>query len=204
VVDTNGKTSGASSHRTFLTASVVKAMLLVAYLRMLHSHHRGLSSSDRAILHPMIHVSDNNAATAVWRRVGRDRGLRRIARAAQMTDFSVHGFWLTARTSAFDQARYFVGMDALLPREFRGYARNLLSHIVASQSWGIPAVARRRHWQVYFKGGWLPRSHGLVNQVARLEKRHLKIAIAVLTEGDPSMAYGEETIAGVTQRLLTG
>jgi hypothetical protein len=65
-------------------------------------------------------------------------------------------------------------------------------------------VARRHGWQVYFKGGWLPRSHGLVNQVARLEKPHLKIAIAVLTEGDPSMAYGEESIAGVTDRLLTG
>jgi hypothetical protein len=204
VVDTNGKTSGASVHRTFLTASVVKAMLLVAYLRMLHSHHRGLGSSDRAILHPMIHVSDNHAATAVWQRVGRDGGLRHIARAAHMTDFSVHGFWLTARTSAFDQARYFLGMDDLIPREFRGYARNLLSNIAPSQSWGIPAVARRHGWRVYFKGGWLPRSHGLVNQVARLENRHLKIAIAVLTEGDPSMAYGEETIAGVTERLLTG
>src|SRR2546423_725663 len=134
---------------------------------------------------------------------GRDAGLHRVARLAHMTDFSVHGFWLTARTSAFDQARYFRHMDDFLPDEFRGYARNLLSHITSSQSWGIPAVARPRGWRVYFKGGWLPRSHGLVNQVARLEKpHHLEIAIAVLTEGDPSMNYGEETIAGVTDRLL--
>jgi len=94
-------------------------------------------------------------------------------------------------------------MDDLLPSEFKHYARNLLSHITASQSWGIPSVARPRGWRVYFKGGWLPMSHGLVNQVARLEKPQLTISIAVLTEGDPSMAYGEESIAGVTDRLLT-
>jgi beta-lactamase family protein len=178
-------------------------MLLVQYLRMLHAHHRGLSSADRATLHSMIHVSDNAAATAIWRRVG-DGGLRHIAHAAAMTDFSIRGFWLTARTSAFDQARYFLEMDDLLPKEFKGFARSLLSHITPSQSWGIPAVARPRGWRVYFKGGWLPRSHGLVNQVARLEKRHTRIAIAVLTEGNPSMDYGEQSISGVTARLLGG
>ena len=204
VENTNGRITGLSIHRTYLTATVVKAMILVAYLRMLHGQHRGLSGSDRAILHPMIHISDNNAATAAWRRVGRDAGLHRVARLAHMTDFSVHGFWLTARTSAFDQVRYFLEMDGLIPNEFRSYARNLLSHITSSQSWGIPAVARPRGWRVYFKGGWLPRSHGLVNQVARLEKPRRRISIAVLTEGDPSMPYGEATIAGVTERLLAG
>jgi hypothetical protein len=93
-------------------------------------------------------------------------------------------------------------MNKLIPVEFRGYARGLLSHITPSQSWGIPAAARPRHWRVFFKGGWLPSGLRLVNQVAWLERGETRVAIAVLTEGDPSMGYGEQTIRGVTRRLL--
>jgi beta-lactamase class A len=201
VADTHGRVSGAHVQRRFLSASVVKAMLLVAYLEKLQAGGRGLSASDKAILEPMIHVSDNNAATAIWRRVG-NNGLRRLARRAGMRNFSVSGFWLTTRISAADQVRYFLEMDKLIPPRFRGFARGLLSHITSSQSWGIPAAARPRGWRVYFKGGWLPFSAHLVNQVARLERPREQIAIAVLTEGDPSMTYGEQTIQGVAQRLL--
>ena len=48
-------------------------MLLVAYLRKLSAEHRGLDAGSRALLEPMIHVSDNEAATAVWERVGDPR-----------------------------------------------------------------------------------------------------------------------------------
>jgi hypothetical protein len=204
VADSRGRISGAHLHHAFPSASVVKAMLLVAYLQKLHAEHRRLSSGDKAILEPMIHVSDNNAATAIWQRVG-DHGLRRLARRVGMKDFSISGFWLTTMISASDQARYFYEMDSLLPDQFRHYARSLLSHITGSQSWGIPAAARPRGWRVYFKGGWLPFSVHLVNQVARLERPHKRrIAIAVLTEGDPSMGYGEQTIEGAARRLLRG
>ncbi len=149
----------------------------------------------------MIHVSDNGAATEVWSRVGNPR-LRRLARRAGMDDFSIHGTWPNAIISAADQAGFFFEMNDLLPRRFRSYANRLLSHITGSQSWGIPAVARPR-WKVYFKGGWRPTGRGqLVHQVARLERHRRRIAIAVMTDGDPSMAYGIATIRGVTARLL--
>jgi Beta-lactamase enzyme family len=204
VADSQGRISGAHIHRRFTSASVVKAMLLVAYLQKLNAEHRGLSAGDKAILEPMIHVSDNNAATAIWERVG-DNGLRRLAHRVGMKDFSINGDWGTTMFSASDQARYFYEINDLLPDRFRHFARSLLSHITGSQSWGIPAAARPRGWRVYFKGGWLPFSLHLVNQVARLERPHeRRIAIAVLTEGDPSMTYGEQTIQGVARRLLRG
>ncbi|MEA2421990.1 MAG: Beta-lactamase enzyme family, partial [Thermoleophilaceae bacterium] len=81
IVDSEGRLSGVNVHRTFVSASVVKAMLLVAYLRKLDRHHRPLDSGSRSILYPMIHVSDNSAATAVWSRVG-DPALYRLAHAA--------------------------------------------------------------------------------------------------------------------------
>ncbi|GAC1437784.1 MAG: hypothetical protein NVSMB51_12620 [Solirubrobacteraceae bacterium] len=198
LVDSRGGISGAHMHRTFVSASVVKAMLLVGLLRELPT----LDASSRAILYPMIHVSDNNAATAVYGRLG-DAGLYAVARAAHMQEFSVHGFWANAQLSPFDQARFFYNQEALIPPRYRAYARYLLSGIDSSQSWGLPQVARRGGWRVFFKGGWRGTGLGqLVHQAARLQRDGRQLAIAVMTDGDPSMGYGESTIAGVTARLL--
>ncbi|MFI4984787.1 MAG: hypothetical protein ACHQAV_02220 [Solirubrobacterales bacterium] len=65
----------------------------------------------------------------------------------------------------------------------------------------IPPVAARMI-STHAKGGWLPQSEGLVNQVGRLERPGITFAMSVLTTHDPSMAYGEQTIEGVTARLL--
>jgi hypothetical protein len=75
-----------------------------------------------------------------------------------------------------------------------------MSTIEPSQSWGIPPVARPR-WNVFFKTGWLP-EEGVVTEVARLERRGLTFTIAVLTSGEPSMSYGQQTIEGIAARLL--
>jgi hypothetical protein len=175
-------------------------MLLVAYLRRLHDRGQHyVDGYSNSYLYPMINVSDNNAATTTWSIVG-DSGLYSVAHAAGMTDFSIVGIWANAMISAADQARYFFEMDSLIPREFVGYARYLLSHIVSYESWGIPAVARPRGYKVFFKGGWIPPY--LVHQVARLEGHGKRFAIAVMTYGDPSFTYGIDTIQGVAATLL--
>ena len=203
VVDTEERISGVHEHWRFISASVVKAMLLVAYLRRLHA--RGQHSVDgysNSFLYPMINVSDNDAATQCWSIVG-DSGLYSVAHAAHMTDFSIVGIWANAQISAADQARFFFEMDSILPKEFVGYARRLLSTIVGYESWGIPAIARPRGYQVFFKGGWRSTGLGqLVHQVGRLEGHHRTFSIAVMTDGDPSMGYGIDTIQGVTASLL--
>jgi hypothetical protein len=200
VVDDHGRLAGRDVNRRFSSASVVKSMMLVAYLQMLARRHRPLDGSSRALLYPMIHSSDNSAASRVLAIVGQ-QGLDRVAREASMSDYArARGWWAFTQVSAADMARFFFHQDALVPRRFDGYARQLLSTIEPSQSWGIPAIARPE-FHVYFKGGWLP-EEGLVDQAGRLERPRITFAVAVLTERDPSMAYGEQTIAGVTARLL--
>jgi hypothetical protein len=201
VVDDDGRLAGTDLHRRFHSASVVKSMLLVAYLRMLDAQHRPLDSASQGLLYPMIHSSDNAAASAVLAIVGQS-ALDRVARDARMEDYQGDpGWWGFTEVSAADLARFFFHQDELIPRRFDGYARWLLSNIEPSESWGIPAVARPE-FQVFFKGGWLPQSEGLVNQVGRLERPGITFAMAVLTTHDPSMSYGEQTIEGVTARLL--
>jgi hypothetical protein len=94
-------------------------------------------------------------------------------------------------------------MDSLIPREFVGYARFLLSTIEPSQSWGIPVIARPLGYQTYFKDGSEPTGQGqLVHQVDRLEGHGRIFSIAVMTDGDPTMQYGIDTIQGVAAALL--
>ncbi len=203
VVDSEGRLSGIHVHWTFPTASVVKAMCLVAYLRRLDAMgRRTVDPYSNSFLYPMIHVSDNNAATQCWSIVG-DGGLYAVAGAAGMTDFSVSGSWGTALLSPADQARFFFEMDSLIPHEFVGYARYLLSTIIGWQTWAIPVVARPLGYSVFFKDGSEPTALGqLVHQVARLEGHGRKIAVAVMTDGDPTMQYGIDTIEGVARALL--
>jgi hypothetical protein len=203
VVDSEGRLSGVNTHRTFVSASVVKAMLLVAYLRRLDSRgQHTVDPTSNSFLYPMINVSDNAAATHTWSIVG-NSGLYAMAHTAGMTDYSVSTDWASSQISAADQARFFFEMDSLIPREFVGYARRLLSTIAGFESWGIPAVARPRGYTVFFKGGWRGTSLGqLVHQIGRLEGHSRTFSIAVMTDGDPSMGYGISTIQGVTSALL--
>jgi hypothetical protein len=150
----------------------------------------------------MINVSDNTAATRTWSILG-DGRLYALAHAAGMTDFSIVGIWANAQISAADQARFFFEMDKLIPHEFVGYARHLLSSIAGYESWGIPAVARPRGYTVFFKGGWRGTGLGqLVHQIGRLEGHGRTFSMAVMTDGDPSMGYGIDTIQGITGALL--
>lgn len=203
VVNSRGKEFGLYDHRLYVSASTMKSMLLVAYLRNLAAQHETVGAQSASLLQPMIHVSDNNAAEAVWDIVG-NSGLERIAQLSGMTDFTAGVDWANELISCADMARFFYKMDSLIPRQFRSYARGLLAAVEPTESWGIPQVARPG-WSVYFKGGWRGTAEGeLVSQIGRLEQRGRKLAIAVMTVGDPSMYYGEQTIAGVAARLLSG
>jgi hypothetical protein len=155
VVDDERHLAGFKLHSRFHSASVVKSMLLVAYLRKLAREHRGLDEDDKSLLYPMIHSSDNDAASEVLERVG-ETALNGVAHASHMRDYVPGGgTWGFTEVSAADLARFFYGQDKLIPRRFDGYARWLFSTIEASESWGIPAVARPE-FHVFFKGGWLP------------------------------------------------
>jgi hypothetical protein len=201
VVDDTGAVSGLRIHAHFETASVVKVMMLIAYLQRLAAEHRGVDAASNAILSPMIRISDNDAATAVFDAVGGYPALRRIAAQAGMTDFAPGvGWWAYTQTSAADQARLFYELDGLIPAQFDGYARTLMSTIEAEQSWGVPPVARPA-WGIWFKTGALP-SQGLFNEGALLARGGVRFALCVLTVGDPSMGYGEQSIEGVGSALL--
>jgi hypothetical protein len=188
---------------TYRSASVVKAMLMVAYLRRPDVRSRPLRAEERALLAPMIRFSDNDAADAVSARVGLGR-LSALGHRAGMRHFAPYPSWGGSSIAAIDQARFFLRIDRLVPKRHRAYAMALLRGITEFQRWGI-ARAVPRGWRIAFKGGWGRGVTREVNhQAALLTNGRLRVSIAVMTADNPSHEYGTATQRGVAARLLRG
>jgi beta-lactamase class A len=201
VVDTEGRIRTREGGRLYYSASVVKAMLLVAELRRLREGRLPLDPATEDLLEAMITYSDNDAADAIYGRVG-DPGLLAVARSARMRRFTVAGYWGNAQVTAADLARLFSRVRELLPRPYRRTGLRLLASVIPGQRWGL-ARAARGSWRVYFKGGWRATERGeLVHQAAWLDSGDRELAIAILTDAQPSQLHAIHTVRGIADRLL--
>ena len=200
VIGASGSYHGRRGARTVPMASTFKVMLLATYLRRHSVRHRRLHRSDRKLLGPMIRRSDNVAATRVRDIVGA-HAIERLAHDVRMRHFRYSSSWGLSRTSAGDQARFMDRFERYVPKRHEHYARHLLASIVPSQRWGIARVPLHG-WRLFFKGGWGSGSGAVDHQVAFLEGRGYRIAVAILTTSNPSHTYGKHTLKGVARRLL--
>jgi hypothetical protein len=189
--------------RTVPSASVLKAMLLVAYLDDPRVRNRALGAGDHRLIDPMIQHSDNEAATQVLGFVG-PSGVYGVAQRAGMREFSLDPvIWGLSRIDAADQARFFLHIDAHVVARHRATAMHLLATVTPSQRWGIGQL-RLPGWQLYFKGGWGSGSGAVEHQVALLIHGSIRVSLAVMITTSPSHAYAKQTLQGVFARLLRG
>jgi hypothetical protein len=201
-VETGGGLHGYRVTRTVPSASVLKAMLLVSYLRRPTVRARPLRPTDTRLLAPMVRRSDNATATRVRDIVGNE-ALVRLARRSRMRRFRPAAIWGLSRIAADDQTRFFFRIDSFIPVRHRAFALRLLRSIVPAQRWGIARV-RPPGWALYFKGGWGSGSGAVDHQVALLRRGRRRLAVAILTTGSPSHSYGKETLRLVAASLLRG
>ncbi|MDQ3935712.1 MAG: class A beta-lactamase-related serine hydrolase [Actinomycetota bacterium] len=201
-VRTGGRLYGHRTTRTVPAASVLKAMLMVAYLNHPSVRDRALRRADMELLRPMITRSDNATATRIRDLVGNWR-LRRLAKRVGMTRFRTAAIWGHSRIDASGQALFFERIDLFVPERHRERALSLLESIVPSQRWGIGRAAPEG-WRLYFKGGWGSGTGAVDHQVALLRRGEHRVAVAIMTTGNGTHSYGKETLRGVAKRLLRG
>jgi hypothetical protein len=182
------------------SASVVKAMLMVAYLDRPGVAGRHLNAYERSLLGPMITQSDNDDAQIVFDTVGQG-ALRALAARVGMRHFATSPIWGATDIDADDQTLFFLHIERYIAPLHRGYAMRLLAGITPSQRWGIGEVAPRG-WRLYFKGGWGYGTGLLDHQVALLVRGCARVSVAVLTMYDGSHAYGKQTLREIFARLL--
>ena len=200
LIDSRGRLHGYQARRRYASASIVKVMLLVAYLRQLEG--RMPPPADQELLHTMIVLSGNKVASIMQGKVG-TAAMWKVARDAGMRDFSVSGSWGSSLISAADQARFFRRFDRMIPAGTREYARDLTSSIDRRQRWGFPRPALDLGFDAFFKLGWRGTATGrLVHGVGMFERDGERVSVAVLTDGNPSHDYGTDTVRGTAERAF--
>jgi beta-lactamase class A len=190
----------------FDSASVVKVTILGALLRKALDQHRYLTNTEAAQASAMITRSDNNAASALWAKLGRSY-LRHFLNLAgmQQTVLGPDGYWGLTQITAQDQVlllRLLLRKNPVLDLPSRRYALSLMAQVITSQRWGVPAGAPTR-LTVHVKNGWLPRAaHGWrIHSIGCFTGLRGGYSIVVLTQNNPTMAYGIRTIEVIARAI---
>jgi beta-lactamase class A len=192
--------------RPFDSASVVKVTILGALLRKALVQHRYLTDTEAAEATAMITRSDNGSASALWDELGRGY-IHRFLNLAGMrqTVLGVDGFWGLTQITAHDQVlllRLLLHRNPVLDPASRRYALRLMSQVIGSQRWGVPAGAPAS-LTVHVKNGWLPSTtHGwYVHSIGCFTGRHGGYSIVILTDDNPTFSYGVATIDAVARAI---
>jgi hypothetical protein len=195
-----------SSVQTY-SASITKAMLLIAYLRQ---HADALSQAARAELTDMIEISDNGAADWVYDHlVSPHTALTALARDAGMSGLQVDTsdpVYVLGQSliTAGDFAHLFARIDQLLPGSQRAFGLHLLARVeqrVGLLDAGLPDV-------VYSKEGWKPEPAGLlgspyiVNQAAQFTYHGTTYGVAVTVGAVSDQPEGEAVVRRIVSALL--
>jgi hypothetical protein len=182
------------------TASVVKVQVLACLLLRAQDDGRDLTGDELAQARRMIRVSDNDATTALFRQLGRERGLTRCHQRLGLTATRVDPAWGLTRTTVDDQVTLLgklVDAKGPLNADSRKLAFTLMSTVDQEQIWGVPAVAGRGETSTV-KNGWLPRSteghRWIINSVGRVTGDDVDVSIAVLSHGHGDMPGGIEAV----------
>lgn len=184
------------------TASIVKVDIVMALLLQAQHERRALTSSEKALAERAIKVSDNDAASALWRSVGGARGLASANRKLGLRDTEPGpgGSWGSTTTSATDQIRLLTALtsaDSPLNSASRRYVRRLMGDVAPEQAWGVSAAGTGAE----VKNGWLPRErHGgawTVNSIGIVAIAGRTFLLAALSERDPTLRDGVETLEHV-------
>jgi hypothetical protein len=192
----------ATTH--FDSASVVKVTILGTLLREAETQHRQLTSSEVRLARLMITQSDNSAASALWAHVGRGRLRYFLSRAGmKQTQLGPGGYWGLTQITAHDELllmNLLMYPNTVLDAASRAFALNLMAQVIPSQRWGVPAGAPT-DLTVHVKNGWLPlATHGWrIHSIGCFTGHQKGYSIVVLTEDNPTMAYGITTIERAAQ-----
>ena len=186
-------------------ASIVKLNILQTVLYQAQQKHRGLTTWEQQQAVPMIRVSDNDAATALWNHVGGARGVAAYDRVLGLTatTFDSQGHWGLTRSTVTDQVRLVRAVGhgpGPLSTSARSYVRTQMAHVRSDQHWGVSAGPTPRD-TVELKNGWLPlRTHGWrVNSIGHITSNGRDYTLAILTQDNPTMTYGIATIEGASR-----
>jgi beta-lactamase class A len=178
------------------TASVFKVLVMAGTLLEAQLSDRDVTESEMARLIPMITESANWPVRALWKSFGASPWFRETGATFDLTETSITAdggsAWGATKTSAADQVdllrQVLLGDGGHLDDDSRQLALELMTSVVADQTWGITAGVPSS-WTVAQKNGF---AGGTINSVGWVDPPGPDegYLIAILTYGWPSHAAG--------------
>jgi hypothetical protein len=190
------------------TASIVKVDIVMALLLQARHEGRSLTSAEKALAERAITVSDNAAASALWRAIGGARGLASANRKLGLRDTEpgAGGSWGSTTTSAADQIRLLGALtsaDSPLGSAGRRYVRRLMGDVTPEQAWGVSAAGTGAE----LKNGWLPRERHAgawtVNSIGIVRVAGRGYLLAALSERGATLRDGIEAVEHACKTVAT-
>jgi beta-lactamase class A len=187
----------------FHSASIVKVIILGTLLHDLSVRHHYLTAAQLTLTKEMITESDNAAATKLWDEDGM-HNLQHFLDLARMkhTELGQDGYWGLTEVTAPDEMlllNLLTTKNTVLDKPSRDYALKLMSEVIGSQRWGVPAGAPA-DVTVHVKNGWLPDPVlWVINSIGTFTSHHRVYRIVVLTRDNPNMDYGVDTVQAIAE-----
>jgi beta-lactamase class A len=195
------------------TASIVKVQILACMLLKAQDAGRAPTSAEMKLARPMIRLSDNNATTSLYQRLGGKNAVTKCNKRLGLTQTVVNSRWGLTRTTATDQVvllSELVDARGPLSASSRKTAFTLMNTVDKAQDWGVPVLARKG--EIFtVKNGWDTRTAdgGLwaVNTIGRITAKNgsVDVSVAVLTRRNKNMSSGValvEKVAKLTRKHL--
>jgi beta-lactamase class A len=195
------------------TASIVKVQILACMLLKAQDAGRAPTTAEMKLARPMIRLSDNNATTSLYQRIGGKSAVTRCNKRLGLTQTVVNSRWGLTRTTAADQVvllSELVDTRGPLSASSRKTAFTLMNTVNKAQDWGVPVIARTG--EIFtVKNGWDTRTAdgGLwaVNTIGRITSKNgaVDVSVAVLTRRNRNMSAGValvEKVAKLTRKHL--
>nr|WP_232049928.1 serine hydrolase [Actinoplanes sp. OR16] len=208
-----GETYEYKGSAKYDTASIVKADILACTLLKAQDAGRTISSAEMNLAKPMIQLSDNDATTALFQRIGGKPAVTKCNKTLGLTATTIDVRWGLTRTTAEDQVKLlsqFDGKDSPLDEESQETAFDLMTGVDEEQDWGVPVVATEGETATV-KNGWDTRTADggkwVVNTIGRVtsEDEDVDVSLVVLSRSNLSQDNGMklvEKVAKLTRKYL--
>lgn len=198
----------------YALASVVKVPILLTFLNQLLQEERTPTDDEHQQIEALITVSSNDAATALWDKVGGGEGVGTYIQSLGLDafDFNQGPFWGNSTCTVRQMATLLalLATKVILDVASCDMALDLMSRVVPEQRWGVadslPSNAPDGTG-VALKNGWYPMSDGwrLNSTGVVLPPATDLYSIAYLTDQQPEdawpSAYGISTIESSASTL---
>lgn len=210
VLDMKSGKSAVYGSGSFDTASIVKVDILATLLLQAQDKGRQLTAQEKAYAKVMIENSDNTAASALWKDIGRASGLNAANRRLGLTGTTggSGALWGLTQTTAADQLRllrvvFGTDSDSVLDDASRAYIQNLMGQVSTYQDWGVPSASTG---DFDVKNGWLQRSQTAlwdINSIGRVTYGGRTYLVAVTSKGSTTMGKGISLVETAAQTAVT-